>query len=278
MTDQIIDHGGRLVGTALDLEARNRDVPRDIRLAWATKVTAFILAALLVPELAHRELIFVLLVTILPIQVWWHRFLPNARLQSIRPLHDSAVAAAAAMIAPSLWVPAVLIYGLGATDPAYRKRPKATNIAMLLIGLVLLAVGATAGPDTWIVTSIVAIVMIVLRGQTGGKVWSELEAIERQRSTLLESVSAVVWTADPIAGTVTWVSPNIERVMGWTTEDWLAIPQADLIHPDDIESFWIDSGDLVIGHEYIRAARYRHKDGRWIWLNMVTTPLSGPTK
>lgn len=257
-------------------EATNSDVPREIRLGWTAKVAMFALASLLVPGLENRESIFGLLAALVPLQIFWHRFLPSIRLSSTRPIHDAAFCTAAALITPSLWTPALLIFVLVASDPAYRKRAAASNIVLTAIGVVLLGVGAVAGSEMWIATSIVAGVMVLLRGQTGDKVWSELEATERHRADLLESVSAVVWTADPVAGSVTWISPNIERVMGWTSEEWIAIDHRDLIHPDDFDDFWIETEDFFDGAEFERSGRYRHKDGRWVWLSMVNRSLANP--
>ncbi len=256
-------------------EARNRNVSYGVRIGWTSKVAMFALAALLVPEVQNRELVFALLAAILPLQLYWHRFLPNARLASARPIHDTAACTAAAVLAPTLWAPAILIFALVASDPAYRKRARLANVVMAVIGLTLVGVGAGTGQHMWLATSIVASVMLILRGQTGDKVWSELEAIEQHRSDLFDAVAAVVWTADPLTGRVTWISPNVVRVTGWTVEEWMQLDHRDIIHPDDLDDFWISSDDLVHGAEFERSARYRHKDGRWIWLSIVNSSLLG---
>lgn len=247
----------------------NRDVARDIRVGWSMKVTSFALAVLLLPDIENRAIIFSLLAFILPFQLFWHRLTPNIRLASTRPLHDAAACCLVAFAAPSLWVPAILIFALGTSDPAYRNRSLWTNAGMGGIGIVFLWIGATSAQPMWLATSIAVTVMIVLRGQTGDKVWNELEAIDQHRSDVLGSVAAVVWTADPAAGSVTWISPNIERVMGWTADEWIEADQRALVHPDDLDDFWINLEEIYDGAEFERSARYRHKDGRWVWLSIM---------
>lgn len=250
-------------------DVRNNDVGRDVRVGWATKITLFALAVLLLPEIENRVAIFAILAGILPLQMFWHRLLPNIRLASTRPLHDAAACCGVALVAPTLWVPAVLIYALGTSDPAYRNRAWLTNAAMACVGVIFLVIGAASDQPMWLGTSIAAAVMTLLRGQTGDKVWKELEAIDQHRSEVLGSVAAVVWTADPVAGSVTWISPNIERVMGWTAEEWIAADQRSLVHPDDFDDFWVELEDIYDGAEFERSARYRHKDGRWVWLSIM---------
>jgi len=254
-------------------ELLNRDVQRDVRLGWTGKVAVFALAALLVPQVENREAIFALLAAILPVQYYWHHFFPNIRLVSTRPVHDAVTCTLAAVIAPSLWTPVVLIFALGASDPAYRKRAWQARVIIGMVGLVLLSVGAASNTEMWLATSIVAAAVILLRGQTGAKVWTDLEAIEQHRSELLEAVAAVVCTSDPIAGRITWISPNIERVMGWSVEEWIAADQRNLVHPDDVDDYWLDVDSMFDGAEFERSARHRHKDGRWVWLSVVNRSL-----
>lgn len=255
-------------------DVRNNDVSREVRVGWATKITLFTLAALLLPEVENRVVIFSILAGILPLQLFWHRMLPNIRLASTRPLHDAVTCCAAALAAPSLWGPAVLIYALGTSDPAYRNRSWITNAAMAGVGVVFIWIGATNDQPMWLATSIATAVMIILRGQTGDKVWKELEAIDQHRSEVLGSVAAVVWTADPVAGTVTWISSNIERVMGWSADEWIAADQRALVHPDDFDDFWIELEEIYDGAEFERSARYRHKDGRWVWLSIMNRAIA----
>ena len=82
-----------------------------------------------------------------------------------------------------------------------------------------------------------------------------------------------VWTADPVTNQVTWVSPNIERITGWTAAEWTRLSR-ELVHPEDAEDFAMSAEDFEPDQEYVRSARHRHKDGHWVWLNMVNRAVA----
>ena len=70
-------------------------------------------------------------------------------------------------------------------------------------------------------------------------------------------------------GTSEWVAPSIEQLVGYTPEEFVAIPLMDWVHPDDLP--------VVVGaalslaqtggaHTRLRA---RHRDGSYIWVEIV---------
>jgi diguanylate cyclase (GGDEF)-like protein/PAS domain S-box-containing protein len=65
---------------------------------------------------------------------------------------------------------------------------------------------------------------------------AELRAAEAQYRVLVEKVPAIVYIAEPgPEGRWLYVSPQIERILGYTAEQWLADPGLWLsrVHPDD---------------------------------------------
>ncbi len=99
-----------------------------------------------------------------------------------------------------------------------------------------------------------------------------LREAETRFRTLVEQIPAItyVWHSSPEVEAPTYVSPQVERMLGITPEDTAADPWlwGDRIHPDDRE--WVlgesdsteDSGEPF-------AAEYRMitKDGRTIWVH-----------
>jgi two-component system cell cycle sensor histidine kinase/response regulator CckA len=92
---------------------------------------------------------------------------------------------------------------------------------------------------------------------------------EHRYRQLVERLPAVVYRASVLdSGDWHYVSPAIERVLGWTAEEWQAhpAPWGTSIHPDDLaaasaqEELAVESGSLL--SEY----RLRHKNGSDVWI------------
>ena len=64
-----------------------------------------------------------------------------------------------------------------------------------------------------------------------------LEVSEERFRDLLESVDAIIWEADAATLRLTFVSQGVERILGFSPEEWLATPNfwADHLHAEDRE-------------------------------------------
>jgi PAS domain S-box-containing protein len=97
-----------------------------------------------------------------------------------------------------------------------------------------------------------------------------LRESEQRYRTLVTSIPDVVWLVDR-AGHTLFVSPNVEKVGGYTAEELYRAGPAGWfgrIHPDDVpfvrrsfEALCEGAGGFDV--EY----RLRHRNGRWIWLH-----------
>jgi PAS domain S-box-containing protein len=91
---------------------------------------------------------------------------------------------------------------------------------------------------------------------------------ELQLRSLLENLPAIAYIEDARTRRTTYVSPQIETVLGFTPDEWLASPTlwTDRLHPDDrdrvVASDAADEGD-VWSIDYRMLAR----DGRTVWLH-----------
>ncbi|MEW6545030.1 MAG: PAS domain S-box protein [Nitrospirota bacterium] len=65
---------------------------------------------------------------------------------------------------------------------------------------------------------------------------AELIRFLRRYETLLSSLDAIVWEADPTSFAMTYASAAYERLLGYPREPWLhhRLSWEDLIHPDDL--------------------------------------------
>lgn len=69
-----------------------------------------------------------------------------------------------------------------------------------------------------------------------------------------------------------YISPSIEKVLGYTVEESLTLDLFSATHPDDmkyVQAAWVEMmqnpGKPILG----QAARIRHKDGNWRWIEGV---------
>jgi PAS domain S-box-containing protein len=97
-----------------------------------------------------------------------------------------------------------------------------------------------------------------------------LRATEARYRTLVEQIPAIIYTAAIDAHSSTsYVSPQIEAILGFTAEEWLSDPLLWLkqVHPDDQQRVLanvarVQGSDLPLPTEY----RCFTRDGRLVWL------------
>jgi diguanylate cyclase (GGDEF)-like protein/PAS domain S-box-containing protein len=104
-----------------------------------------------------------------------------------------------------------------------------------------------------------------------------VQVSEEQRRTdeefrgLIETVPAIVYKAEMgDSGRWHFVSPQIERILGYTPEEWTSDPDIWFrsIHPDDTDHAMAFEDSRLIGLDVHPPAEYRlrAKDGRYVWI------------
>jgi diguanylate cyclase (GGDEF)-like protein/PAS domain S-box-containing protein len=76
---------------------------------------------------------------------------------------------------------------------------------------------------------------------------------------------------------VQWVTPNIERILGWTAAEVAGTNGLDLVHPDDHDAIATELLDFISGEidGSPTTLRLRHKDGSWHWVELASADLRG---
>ena len=101
------------------------------------------------------------------------------------------------------------------------------------------------------------------------------------RALLAHSYDAVVLTGAD--GTTLFASPSIQRVLGYSPEEYMALKGAELTHPDHLEE-GISVFRRLREQPGVtlppQRTRFRHKDGSWRWIeytatNLLTDPAIG---
>jgi PAS domain S-box-containing protein len=89
--------------------------------------------------------------------------------------------------------------------------------------------------------------------------------------TLLEQIPAVTFMTSFEEGKQNvYVSPQIQEILGYTPEEWLARPSLwqERLHPDDKERFQEEFSNTVMsrGTSVHSVYRFVHRDGRVVWI------------
>lgn len=101
------------------------------------------------------------------------------------------------------------------------------------------------------------------------------ESLERRLAEdrfrlLVQHSSDITMIVEP-DGTVRYVSPSIERILGYSPEDLLGTNGFDLMHPDDVARLLGRRTEalMVPGTTISTELRSRHRDGSWRYLEVI---------
>ena len=97
---------------------------------------------------------------------------------------------------------------------------------------------------------------------------------EARYRLLAENGSDVIYETDS-HGIITWVSPSVEQVLGWSAKDLIGVEGLTLVVEEDMGMVrqWRAvalKGGLLERHE----ARFRTNDGEFLWMGVQARPLS----
>ncbi|WP_167858529.1 PAS domain S-box protein [Methylobacterium nonmethylotrophicum] len=96
---------------------------------------------------------------------------------------------------------------------------------------------------------------------------------EARYRLLADNASDVIMIKDVRRGGLrSYVSPAIRAVLGYDPEEFAALPPRDLIHPDDAGRVLALEAGIDADHPVATSVhRLRHKDGRWLWVEVAFT-------
>jgi diguanylate cyclase (GGDEF)-like protein/PAS domain S-box-containing protein len=164
---------------------------------------------------------------------------------------------------------------------------------LVLLGVVLTLVAESTSSDFGRWHPVLWVVLVVVGGGSGALVAvrrhrAELErdeavvrltASETRFRTLAENATDVVFLADADRR-VTWVSANVERVLGWAPADLVGTIVADLMHPDDAPGTAAARDRLYAGEDALPLGgftqRMRTKSGSYRWMAGGGRPVMLP--
>ncbi len=109
-----------------------------------------------------------------------------------------------------------------------------------------------------------------------------LVEIRQRFLRLLETIDGVVWEAERGVGN-TFLSPQVERLFGYTVEEWRADPNfwRTHVHPDDfLAALEIDEAAYNATHSYAYEMNYRlyAKSGKPVWVRDLCRVIVEPER
>ena len=106
-----------------------------------------------------------------------------------------------------------------------------------------------------------------------------LRTIEARYGPLPEGLPSVAYVYEPgLDARCAYISPSIERVLGYTREEWMADDAMwdRLVHPDDYGRVTENEAECArSGHALVQEYRLRTADGRWVWIRDEMTVVRG---
>ena len=107
-----------------------------------------------------------------------------------------------------------------------------------------------------------------------------LREIEDRYQPLPEGLPSVAYIYEPgLQGNCLYISPSIERVLGYTREQWMAEHTMwdRSVHPDDFVRVTSAEAECArSGETLVQEYRLRTADDRWIWIRDEMTVVRGP--
>lgn len=94
-----------------------------------------------------------------------------------------------------------------------------------------------------------------------------LQASERKLKTLVAHSHDMIGIIDSV-GNYSWVSDNVERILGYKAEELVKMNAIDLIHPEDADHIVSRLSEIIFQKEItLEAFRFKTKSGDYRWIN-----------
>jgi diguanylate cyclase (GGDEF)-like protein/PAS domain S-box-containing protein len=161
-------------------------------------------------------------------------------------------------------------------------------VAVIATDGLLVAAIATNAPDRLLIATVALALtgLVIIRQVTAfrendnllNRLDAGMRALrdkEKRFRLLVQNSTDVVSISRP-AGTISYISPAVERVLGRRPEEMQDTDLTPLVHPDDRETVAATMAHVSAAHGNTATfqARMAHSDGTWRWMDVISVNLS----
>ena len=191
------------------------------------------------------------------------------QLDRAMPFLDIVIAAGFAAAFPEAWpaVTSVCAADIGLAVVLFGRRTAVQAGVVALVSLLIAGLQVPGGGFVGVSGFVVAGALMIW---TVGYVSANERALRRRYSDLVNGVDGIVWEWDLAERKITFMSRQVESVLGWTVADaknpetWNA-----RTHPDDEVLATDRLARAIESGETSTEFRVRHADGHWVWMRDV---------
>lgn len=178
-------------------------------------------------------------------------------------------------LTPDVFIPNFFVLPIVAT--AALGRPRIT----LVVTAAAIPLAAVALVHSEEITSVAVARLLLITASGLVSAWvASIVATSRERMrqshesmrTLAENASDIVFRSTPEA-VIEWVSPSVERELGYRPEEMVGRPIGSFIHPEDVPTMFAASRALNPNGAIDYRARFQRARGGLTWLEVTARPV-----
>lgn len=113
------------------------------------------------------------------------------------------------------------------------------------------------------------------------KTTEKLHTVKSRLEVISSTVDGILWEADANTFEFTYVSKQVEKILGYTPNEWLEERNfwQNKIHPDDLDfALNFCHSETLKGRDHVFEYRMLKKDGQYIWLQDRVSVISSNNK
>ena len=193
------------------------------------------------------------------------------RLERVMMFTDILIAAGFAAAFPIAWpaVTSVCAADIGLTVVMFGRRSAIAATVVAVVALAAAGLEVQGGGSAGVSGFAVAAGLMIW---TVGYVSASERALRRRNTDLVNGVDGIVWEWDGRTKRMTFVSRQVESILGWSIDEAMEPATWDeRAHPDDQDKVTARVRQAISAGEGTTEFRVRHADGHWVWIRDALT-------